>query len=253
MKGVVFAGAWMKIEKGEFTGLSVSSFNQIKGAQHGLAIGIMNFAEELHRVQLGLINIARNNPSGARVLPDNQRLSGLIDIRRLRQRPCVRQQFPELCIAQALPIGRAGENAPTAKRRIKEQSGIIRLGRIFPVEGPGDAPTTFVVDLPLDSRRVHEEASVLHRPSACTVLPIIHNHIRIARPRRFAFAPQRSFQRVSVARALRPQTLVPSNRQRIVPCMRRRNHRAATTTLGAASVSPKTSNASSTFPNGAAT
>jgi len=47
----------------------MSSFNQIKGTQHGLAIGIVNFAEELHGLQIGLINIARNNPSGARVLP----------------------------------------------------------------------------------------------------------------------------------------------------------------------------------------
>ncbi|MEO5816154.1 MAG: hypothetical protein ABIT20_12830 [Gemmatimonadaceae bacterium] len=69
VKGLVFAGAWMRIENGQFSGVSVSSFNQVKGVQHGLAIGIVNFAEELHGVQVGLINIARNNPSGARVLP----------------------------------------------------------------------------------------------------------------------------------------------------------------------------------------
>lgn len=79
VRGVVFAAAWMRVGgdqrtngeyiPGEFTGLTVSSFNQIRGAQHGLAIGIVNYAEELHGVQLGLINIARNNPSGARVLP----------------------------------------------------------------------------------------------------------------------------------------------------------------------------------------
>ena len=29
----------------------------------------MNYAEELQGVQIGLINIARNNPRGAKVLP----------------------------------------------------------------------------------------------------------------------------------------------------------------------------------------
>jgi hypothetical protein len=41
----------------------------MKGSQRGLAIGIVNYAEELHGVQIGLINIARNNSSGTRVLP----------------------------------------------------------------------------------------------------------------------------------------------------------------------------------------
>lgn len=69
VKGLVFAGAYMKIDKGEFSGVTVSSYNHIKGVQHGLAIGLLNYTEELHGVQVGLINIARNNPSGARVLP----------------------------------------------------------------------------------------------------------------------------------------------------------------------------------------
>ncbi len=69
VKGLVFAGAYMKIDKGEFSGVTVSSYNHIKGVQHGLAIGILNYAEELHGLQVGLINIARNNASGARVLP----------------------------------------------------------------------------------------------------------------------------------------------------------------------------------------
>ena len=69
IRGVVIAGAWMRVERGEIRGVSVSSFNQVKGVQRGLAIGIVNFAEELHGAQIGLINIARNNPSGRRVLP----------------------------------------------------------------------------------------------------------------------------------------------------------------------------------------
>ena len=43
--------------------------DQMKGAQRGLAIGIVNFAEELHGAQVGLVNIAMNNPRATRVLP----------------------------------------------------------------------------------------------------------------------------------------------------------------------------------------
>ena len=53
----------------QFRGVAVSAFNDIRGAQLGLAIGILNLAHELHGVQVGLINVARNNPSGRRVLP----------------------------------------------------------------------------------------------------------------------------------------------------------------------------------------
>jgi hypothetical protein len=60
---------WVKIERGEMQGLTVGAFNQVKGLHHGLAIGVVNYAEELQGVQIGLINIARNNPSGAKVLP----------------------------------------------------------------------------------------------------------------------------------------------------------------------------------------
>lgn len=69
VRGVVLAPAWFKIERGEVRGVSISSFNQIKGVQRGLAIGIVNYAWELQGVQVGLINIARNNPRGRQVLP----------------------------------------------------------------------------------------------------------------------------------------------------------------------------------------
>ena len=59
--GVVLAPAYFRIEeRGELRGVSVSAFNDIRGSQRGLAIGLLNIAEELHGVQLGLINIARN-------------------------------------------------------------------------------------------------------------------------------------------------------------------------------------------------
>jgi hypothetical protein len=69
VRGALIAGGWNRLEHGTLTGLSVSAFNQLKGSQHGLAIGIVNFAEELHGVQIGLINIARNNSPTTRVLP----------------------------------------------------------------------------------------------------------------------------------------------------------------------------------------
>jgi hypothetical protein len=67
-KGALIA-PWVKIEHGEIQGLAIGGFNQVRGLHHGLAIGIVNYAEELQGVQIGLINIARNNPSGAKVLP----------------------------------------------------------------------------------------------------------------------------------------------------------------------------------------
>ena len=69
VRGFVLAPAWFKIERGEVRGVTVSSFNQINGVQRGLAIGIVNYAWELQGVQVGLINIARNNPRGRQVLP----------------------------------------------------------------------------------------------------------------------------------------------------------------------------------------
>jgi hypothetical protein len=60
-RGVIVAPAYFQLaEGGALRGVSVSAFNDIRGQQHGLAIGILNIARELHGVQLGLINIARN-------------------------------------------------------------------------------------------------------------------------------------------------------------------------------------------------
>jgi hypothetical protein len=57
-----------KDEWGGFEGVSIGGFNWIRGSQRGLTIGILNIAEELHGVQIGLINIARNKESFS-VLP----------------------------------------------------------------------------------------------------------------------------------------------------------------------------------------
>ena len=69
VQGALITAGWARLEHGTLRGLSVGSFNQLKGVQRGLAIGIVNYAEELHGVQVGLINIARNNSPGTRVLP----------------------------------------------------------------------------------------------------------------------------------------------------------------------------------------
>ena len=69
VRGALVSAGWNRLEHGTLRGVTVSSFNQMKGVQRGLAIGIVNYAEELHGVQLGLLNIARNNPPGTRVLP----------------------------------------------------------------------------------------------------------------------------------------------------------------------------------------
>jgi hypothetical protein len=54
---------------GSMRGVSVSAFNRLGDVQHGLTIGVLNIAEELRGVQIGLINVARRNPRGRRVLP----------------------------------------------------------------------------------------------------------------------------------------------------------------------------------------
>jgi hypothetical protein len=51
------------------TGVAVAPYNRVRTLQVGLAIGVVNDATELHGVQVGLINIARNNRGWNRVLP----------------------------------------------------------------------------------------------------------------------------------------------------------------------------------------
>ncbi len=68
-RGLVIAPGYFKVdEDGTFRGLSVSAYNDVRGTQRGVAIGILNIASELHGWQIGLINIARNKGSFS-VLP----------------------------------------------------------------------------------------------------------------------------------------------------------------------------------------
>jgi hypothetical protein len=70
VRWVVLAPAYLRITPGgRLTGVSGSAFNHVRGEQHGLAIGVFNYADELHGVQLGVLNYARNNRKPWRLLP----------------------------------------------------------------------------------------------------------------------------------------------------------------------------------------
>jgi hypothetical protein len=64
--GGMVAG-WIKAE--EARGVTIAAYNEIRGPQHGLAIGVFNSADELHGVQLGVLNRAKNNRPPFRWLP----------------------------------------------------------------------------------------------------------------------------------------------------------------------------------------
>lgn len=66
-KAVVVAPFYFRIDSaGTFTGGSLSAYNHIEGRQHGLTIGLINYARALDGVQLGIINIL-DRPRGRRV------------------------------------------------------------------------------------------------------------------------------------------------------------------------------------------
>jgi hypothetical protein len=67
-RAVVIAPLYFRIEEGAFTGGSISALNYVKGAQRGLTIGLLNYARQLHGVQVGPINVL-DGPRGRRVLP----------------------------------------------------------------------------------------------------------------------------------------------------------------------------------------
>ncbi|MGQ0766590.1 MAG: LA_2272 family surface repeat-containing protein [Gemmatimonadota bacterium] len=74
VEGLMVAGLFTRIvdddgRPGYVKGLVVSPWNHIDGATRGLSLGIINYTWSLHGIQVGLINIARRNPPGRRVLP----------------------------------------------------------------------------------------------------------------------------------------------------------------------------------------
>jgi hypothetical protein len=68
-RGLIVAPFYFKIVKyGRMKGASISAYNDIRGTQQGLAIGIFNYARTLDGVQIGVLNYAANKRR-ARVLP----------------------------------------------------------------------------------------------------------------------------------------------------------------------------------------
>ena len=56
-------------EDGSLTGFSASLYNQIRGRQTGVSLGLVNYAYTLNGFQIGLINYVRDNPKYMRILP----------------------------------------------------------------------------------------------------------------------------------------------------------------------------------------
>lgn len=68
--GAALSGICVLVTKGgRMSGLAASPFNFIKGFQSGLSIGIVNYAYRINGVQLGVVNIVRDNPKYLKVLP----------------------------------------------------------------------------------------------------------------------------------------------------------------------------------------
>ena len=68
-RGVIIAPIYFRIQaEGKMRGVNLSAYNNIRGTQQGLAIGIFNYARTLDGVQVGLLNYA-GNKSHARLLP----------------------------------------------------------------------------------------------------------------------------------------------------------------------------------------
>lgn len=70
LTGLGAAGGYLHILKGgTLRGVGIAAANHVRGTQRGLTIGLLNYARELHGVQIGLLNIARNNSFWTTILP----------------------------------------------------------------------------------------------------------------------------------------------------------------------------------------
>jgi hypothetical protein len=68
-RGLIVAPFYFQIMKrGRMNGLNISAYNDIRGMQQGLAIGLFNYAHTLDGVQIGVLNYA-GNKTHARLLP----------------------------------------------------------------------------------------------------------------------------------------------------------------------------------------
>ncbi|PSQ75489.1 MAG: hypothetical protein BRD35_08895 [Bacteroidetes bacterium QH_7_62_13] len=69
LTGLGVTAGYAYVSDGPLQGGSIAAVNHINGTQRGLTIGLFNYARELHGVQVGLINVARNNSFWRRILP----------------------------------------------------------------------------------------------------------------------------------------------------------------------------------------
>jgi hypothetical protein len=67
LQGIGVAAGSVRVEA--LDGLAISAWNNVRGPQRGLTIGIFNYARSIRGVQLGLLNYVRSNPRGLRLLP----------------------------------------------------------------------------------------------------------------------------------------------------------------------------------------
>ncbi len=74
VKGGVVAPVYFKVsdddgDPGVMRGVSISAYNHIKGNQHGLSLGLLNYAWAANGWQIGVLNYVADNPKGLRLLP----------------------------------------------------------------------------------------------------------------------------------------------------------------------------------------
>ena len=67
LRGIILSGITNR--SAGLSGVAVAGYNDIRGKQQGLTIGVYNSADELHGVQIGLLNSARNNRGIFQFLP----------------------------------------------------------------------------------------------------------------------------------------------------------------------------------------
>ena len=70
VKGITTAIVWSKVsDDGTHKGISLAAFNQIKGSQTGVSVGVLNYAWHMNGFQIGVINYIKDNPKYLKVLP----------------------------------------------------------------------------------------------------------------------------------------------------------------------------------------
>ena len=69
LTGLGVAGGYAYVGKGTLRGATIAAITHVNGTQRGLTIGLLNYARELHGVQIGLLNVARNNSFWTTILP----------------------------------------------------------------------------------------------------------------------------------------------------------------------------------------